>query len=115
ALRPELQLLAERAISDVLKREGPALGVTQGALVDMRLDGSVVASVGGRNYDASQFNRAVDAKRQPGCAFKLFVYLAALQNGYRPDDTIDAAPIKVGQWEPENYGGRQYGRMTLSQ
>jgi membrane peptidoglycan carboxypeptidase len=71
--------------------------------------------VGGRNYDASQFNRAVDAKRQPGSAFKLFVYLAALQNGYRPDDTIDAAPIKVGQWEPENYGGRQYGRMTLSQ
>ena len=114
-LRPELQVLAERAITDVLKREGPALGVTQGALVAMRPDGSVVAMVGGRNYDASQFNRAVDAKRQPGSAFKLFVYLAALQNGYRPDDTIDAAPIKVGQWEPENYGGRQYGRMTLSQ
>jgi 1A family penicillin-binding protein len=114
-LRPELQVLAERAITDVLKREGPALGVTQGALVAMRPDGSVVAMVGGRNYDASQFNRAVDAKRQPGSAFKLFVYLAALQNGYRPDDTIDAAPIKVGQWEPENYGGRQYGRMMLSQ
>ena len=114
-LRPELQVLAERAITDVLKREGPALGVTQGALVAMRPDGSVVAMVGGRNYDASQFNRAVDAKRQPGSAFKLFVYLAALQNGYRSDDTIDAAPIKVGQWEPENYGGRQYGRMTLSQ
>jgi len=114
-LRPELQKLAERTITDVLKREGSARGVMQGALVAMRPDGSVVAMVGGRDYDASQFNRAVDAKRQPGSTFKLFVYFAALQNGYRPDDTIDAAPIKVGQWEPENYGGQQYGRMTLSQ
>jgi 1A family penicillin-binding protein len=113
-LRPELQELADRIITEVLKREGPTRGVTQGALVAMRPDGAVVAMVGGRDYDESQFNRAVDAKRQPGSAFKLFVYFAALQNGYRPDDTIDAAPIKVGQWEPENYGGRQYGRMTLS-
>jgi penicillin-binding protein 1A len=114
-LQPELQELADRTITDVLKREGPARGVTQGALVAMRPDGSVVAMVGGRDYDESHFNRAVDAKRQPGSAFKLFVYFAALQKGYRPDDTIDAAPIKVGQWEPENYGGRQYGRMKLSQ
>ena len=113
-LQPELQELADRTIIDALKREGPARGVTQGALVAMRPDGSVVAMVGGRDYDASHFNRAVDAKRQPGSAFKLFVYFAALQDGYRPDDTIDAAPIKVGQWEPENYGGRQYGRMKLS-
>jgi 1A family penicillin-binding protein len=114
-LRPEFQELADRIITEVLKREGPTRGVTQGALVAMRPDGAVVAMVGGRDYDESQFNRAVDAKRQPGSAFKLFVYFAALQNGYRPDSTIDAAPIKVGRWEPENYGGQQYGRMTLSQ
>lgn len=114
-LQPELQELADRTITEVLKREGPARGVTQGALVAMRADGAVIAMVGGRNYDESQFNRAVDAKRQPGSAFKLFVYFAALQNGYLPDDTVDASPIKVGRWEPENYGGQQYGRMTLWQ
>src|SRR5262245_15872020 len=112
--RPELQELADRIITEVLKREGPTRGVTQGALVAMRPDGAVVAMVGGRDYDESQFNRAVDAKRQPGSAFKLFVYFAALQNGYWPDGIIDAAPIKVGQWEPENYNGRQYDRITLS-
>jgi 1A family penicillin-binding protein len=114
-LQPELQELADRIIIEVLKREGPTRGVTQGALVAMRPDGAVVAMVGGRDYHESQFNRAVDAKRQPGSAFKLFVYFAALQNGYLPDDEIDASPIKVGRWEPENYGGRQYGRMSLSQ
>ena len=114
-LQPELQKLADRTIINVLKREGTVRGVTQGALVAMRPDGSVVAMVGGRDYDESHFNRAVDAKRQPGSAFKLFVYFAALQNGYRPDDRIDARPVKVGQWEPENYGGQQYGRMKLSQ
>ena len=114
-LRPELQGLADRTITEVLKREGPARGVTQGALVAMRPDGAVVAMVGGRDYDESQFNRAVDAKRQPGSAFKLFVYFAALQNGYLPDDGIDASPIRLGRWEPENYGGEQYGRMKLSQ
>src|SRR5262245_18696839 len=114
-LQPELQELADRIITEVLKREGPTRSVTQGALVAMRPDGAVVAMVGGRDYDESQFNRAVDAKRQPGSAFKLFVYFAALQNGYRPDGAIDASPIKLGRWEPENYGGRQYGLMTLSQ
>src|SRR5262245_39616432 len=114
-LRPELQELADRIITEVLRREGSSRGVTQGALVAMRPDGAVVAMVGGRDYDESQFNRAVDAKRQPGSAFKLFVYFAALQNGYRPDDTIDASPIKIGRWEPENYGGRLFGRITLSQ
>jgi penicillin-binding protein 1A len=114
-LRPELQELAGRIITEVLKREGPTRGVRQGALVAMRPDGAVVAMVGGRDYDESQFNRAVDAKRQPGSAFKLFVYFAALQNGYWPDAVIDASPIKLGRWEPENYGGQQYGRMTLSQ
>ena len=114
-LRPELQQLAAQAVEDVLKREGAVRAVGQGALVAMRPDGSVLAMVGGRNYDQSQFNRAVDAQRQPGSTFKLFVYYAALRNGYSPDDTIDASPIEIGRWRPENYGGQQYGRMTLSQ
>jgi penicillin-binding protein 1A len=113
--QPEIQQIAAQAVEDVLTREGAGRGVSQAALVAMRPDGSVVAMVGGRNYNESQFNRAADAQRQPGSTFKLFVYYAALRNGYSPGDTIDASPIEIGRWHPENYGGQQYGRMTLSQ
>jgi len=114
-LQPELQQLAERVVNQALMRPGEARGASQAALVAMRPDGSVVAMVGGRDYSESQFNRAVDAQRQPGSAFKLFVYYAALQTGYSADDTIDASPVEVGRWRPENYGGQRYGYLTLSQ
>jgi len=114
-LDPQLQHLAERVVNEALRRPAQARGASQAALVAMRLDGSVVAMVGGRDYNESQFNRAVDAQRQPGSAFKLFVYYAALRNGYSLEDTIDASPVEVGRWRPENFGGEQYGRMGLSQ
>jgi 1A family penicillin-binding protein len=114
-LEPQLQQLAERVVNEALARPQDARGASQAALVAMRPDGSVVAMVGGRNYEESEFNRAADAQRQPGSAFKLFVYYAALRKGYSPDDTIDASPVEVNGWEPENYGGREFGRMTLSQ
>jgi 1A family penicillin-binding protein len=114
-LQPELQRLAERAIEDTLATPEASRGAGQAALVAMRPDGSVVAMVGGRNYADSQFNRAVDAQRQPGSTFKLFVYYAALRNGYSPDTLIDASPVEINGWEPENYGGAEYGRMPLSQ
>jgi membrane peptidoglycan carboxypeptidase len=76
-LQPQLQQLAERTVNEALAHPEEAHGASQAALVAMRPDGAVVAMVGGRNYDDSQFNRAVDAKRQPGSAFKLFVYYAA--------------------------------------
>jgi 1A family penicillin-binding protein len=114
-LQPELQQLAERIVNEALMRPGEARGASQAALVAMRPDGSVVAMVGGRDYGESQFNRAVDAQRQPGSAFKLFVYYAALQAGYSAEDAIDASPVELGRWRPENYGGQQYGHMTLSQ
>lgn len=69
----------------------------------MRPDGSVLAMVGGRDYDVSQFNRAVSAQRQPGSTFKLFVYLAALRNGYRLQDQIEDVPVEVRGWSPSNY------------
>ena len=69
------------------------IGDAQAALVAMRPDGRVVAMVGGRNYGKSPFNRATQARRQPGSAFKLFVYLAALRAGYTPDSMIDDRPI----------------------
>src|SRR5262249_53880706 len=78
-------------------------------------DGAVVAMVGGRDYQASQFNRAVNAQRQPGSSFKLFVYLAALRKGLSPDDTVDARSLEIKGWEPENYGDRHFGRVTLEE
>jgi penicillin-binding protein 1A len=114
-LQPQLQQLAEQTVDDALANPQEARGASQAALVAMRPDGSVVAMVGGRNYEESEFNRAVDAQRQPGSAFKLFVYYAALLKGYSPEDTIDASPVEINGWEPENYGGRDFGRMKLSQ
>jgi penicillin-binding protein 1A len=114
-LNPQLQAIAERTLNEVLAGQGAERGVSQGALVAMRPDGAVVAMVGGRDYRASQFNRAVNAKRQPGSAFKLFVYLAALRQGYTLNDSIDASPLDIQDWEPENYGGRRFGRVTLSE
>ncbi len=111
---PELQLAAERAVNRILSREGERAKASQAALVALGPDGAVLAMVGGRDYANSQFNRAVEANRQPGSAFKLFVYLAALRNGYSPDDTIDASNIQIGEWQPQNFGGKHYGRMTLA-
>ncbi|HEY2138008.1 MAG TPA: PBP1A family penicillin-binding protein [Xanthobacteraceae bacterium] len=114
-LMPDLQRAAQNILDDTLARQGRALGVSQGALVAMRPDGAVLAMVGGRDYGASQFNRAIEANRQPGSAFKLFVYLTALRKGYSPQDTIDASAVDIKGWEPENYGDAQYGRITLAE
>jgi len=112
-LDPGLQKLAEQAVADVLDGEGARRHASQAALIAMRRDGAVVAMVGGRDYQSSQFNRAVNAQRQPGSAFKLFVYFAALRSGLTPGDTVDARPLEIKGWEPENYGGRQFGRVPL--
>jgi len=114
-LDPGLQQIAEQAVADVLDADGARRHVSQGALVAMRRDGAVVAMVGGRDYQKSQFNRAVNAQRQPGSAFKLFVYFAALRNGVTLDDTVDARPLEIKGWEPENYGGHHYGRVPLAE
>src|SRR5262249_7395130 len=79
----------------------------------MAPDGAILAMVGGRDYNESQFNRAVQAKRQPGSLFKVFVYLAAFQKGLDPQTTAVDRPVQIGNWEPENYGRRFRGQMTL--
>jgi len=112
-LRPDLQRLAQDTLNQVLESQGRERHVSQGALVAMRPDGTVLAMVGGRDYAASQYNRAVEALRQPGSSFKLFVYLTALRKGYSPHDTISASAVDIRGWEPENYGGERYGRLTL--
>lgn len=91
------------------------LGGAQVAMVAMRPNGEVVAMVGGRSYKSSPFNRAVQAKRQPGSTFKLFVYLAALRSGMNPDSIIADTPINEGPYRPKNSGGTYRGDITLEQ
>ncbi len=102
-----LQRLAERAVARA------PIGDAQAALVAMRPDGRVVAMVGGRNYAASSFNRVTQARRQPGSAFKLFVYLAALRAGWAPDSLIDDSPVTIEGWTPVNSDRVYRGRITL--
>lgn len=113
-LDPEVQALAEKAVENVLAKQGSRAKASQAALVAMRPNGAVIAMVGGRNYRTSRFNRAIEANRHPGSAFKVFVYLAALRKGYSPNDVIDAGPVAIRNWRPENFGGAQYGHVTLA-
>jgi 1A family penicillin-binding protein len=114
-LQPAMQQAAEKVVGDMLARAGAEQGASEAALVAMTLDGAVVAMVGGRSYQGSQFNRAVDAMRQPGSAFKTFVYLAALKAGRTPDDTIADEPVEIGDWRPQNFDGKFHGEVTLQQ
>jgi penicillin-binding protein 1A len=114
-LDPGLQAEAEAVIAETIARDGPKAAVSQGALVAMSTDGAVRAMVGGRDYSGSQFNRATQAQRQPGSAFKPFVYLAGLEAGLRPSDQFVDAPIRLGNWQPHDYTGRYQGEMTLAE
>jgi penicillin-binding protein 1A len=109
-----LQMNAEKSLNEELAQKGDKNGVAQGAIVAMTPDGAVRALVGGRSYADSQFNRAVAAKRQPGSAFKPFVYLAALEHGLTPDTVREDKPINVKGWQPENYGHEYFGPVTLT-
>jgi penicillin-binding protein 1A len=114
-LIPRLQQSAEKIIRRAIDEEGASRGVSQAALVAMTPDGAVVAMVGGRDYKASQFNRAVTAMRQPGSTFKLFVYYAALKQGLTLADLIDDSPVEIDGWSPENSGGNYRGPVTLAE
>ena len=106
-LDANLQRLAVRAIGRA------QIGDAQAALVAMRPDGRVVAMVGGKSYSDSPFNRVTQARRQPGSAFKLFVYLAALRSGWTPDSMIDDSPITIDGWTPLNSDRVYRGKITL--
>lgn len=107
-LESRLQRAAERAVRSAGLREA------QVAIVSMRPDGRIVAMVGGKDYARSPFNRATQARRQPGSTFKLFVYLAALRSGMSPDDTVEDSPVTIADWSPKNSDGRYLGEISLA-
>ncbi len=113
-LDPLLQRIAEEELAAMLAAEGGVRRAQQAALVSLAPNGAVKAMVGGRDYGESQFNRASQALRQPGSAFKPFVYLAALEEtDYTPDTQMFDGPVRIADWQPRNYGGKYYGEVTL--
>jgi penicillin-binding protein 1A len=115
SIDPKLQSIAEAAVIDELAAKSVKFNVSQGALVAMTPDGAVRAMVGGRNYSESQYNRAVTAKRQPGSAFKPFVYLTAIEAGLTPETIRQDAPLNIKGWKPENFEHEYLGAVTLTQ
>lgn len=112
-LNMKMQRQAGEVIADTLKEHGKARKVSQGALVSMTPRGQILALVGGREYSESQYNRATEAKRQPGSAFKPIVYLAALEAGRTPESVRQDAPVRIGKWTPVNYDRKYRGPVTL--
>ncbi|NEW91309.1 PBP1A family penicillin-binding protein [Rhodopseudomonas sp. BR0M22] len=115
AIDMNVQRAAEGAIENQLRQFGRDYHATQAATVVADLDGGVRAMVGGRDYGASQFNRAVDAYRQPGSSFKPYVYTTALLNGFKPNSIVVDGPVCLGNWCPQNYGHSYSGSVTLTQ
>lgn len=115
-LDPHVQAVAEQRLAATLAGPGAAAGVTQGAVVVLdAATGSVRAMVGGRDYQSGSYNRAVLARRQPGSAFKPFVWLTALQRGLTPDSKVLDAPLRIGRWEPHDFEHRYLGEITLEE
>jgi len=110
----KLQAAAERSVRRHLEHEGAKLNVSEAAVVTMNGLGEIKAMVGGRSYVKSQFNRAVKAKRQPGSAFKAFVYLTAIEQGATPDSIEIDEPVQIGNWSPENYRRQYLGPVSLT-
>ena len=109
---PAHQIIGERVFRDYFT-ELKNRSADQAALIVIQPDGAVSAMIGGHEYSKSQFNRAVQARRQPGSAFKLFAYLAALEKGFSPSDNFSADQIVVNGWSPRNYDGHYAGRLSL--
>ncbi len=114
-LEPRIQEAAREAALKIIKgKAGIKAHASEAAVVVMKPDGAVSAMIGGADYDESTFNRATQAHRQPGSAFKPFVYLAALEAGLTPWDVRDDTPVNINGWTPTNFGGRAYGTLTLA-
>jgi penicillin-binding protein 1A len=113
ALDSNLQHYADHEVENELRQYGHDYGASQTAVVIADLDGGIRTMVGGRDYGASQFNRATDALRQPGSSFKPYVYATALANGFKPTSVMVDSPVCIGNWCPHNYSGGYSGAVTL--
>lgn len=112
---PALQQKAQAALAARIEKDGKAVSASQASALILDRNGAVVALTGGVDYATSPFNRVTQAKRQPGSAFKPFVYALALEDGYSPFDVFNDRPITIGKWQPVNYNGQYHGPMTLSE
>ncbi|HWY62774.1 MAG TPA: PBP1A family penicillin-binding protein [Rhizomicrobium sp.] len=110
----DTQTQAEHAVDEALGTEGARIGASQAALVAMTPDGAIRAMVGGKTYSESSFNRASDALRQPGSAFKPFVYLTAFEHGRSPDDIMRDGPVDIRGWKPSDFEGEFQGNISLT-
>ncbi|WP_312161649.1 PBP1A family penicillin-binding protein [Phenylobacterium sp.] len=110
---PRLQAAGAQVLRRIIEVDGKASGASQGAMVALDSTGAIRTMVGGVDYTRSVFNRAVQARRQPGSSFKPFIYAAALEKGVLPSDTRVDEPVKIGDWEPKNYGGKYAGTVTV--
>ena len=108
----ELQRQAEQSLQIISKKYKSA---NQSAIVALDFNGGILSMIGGKDYGDSQFNRVSQAQRQPGSAFKLFVYLSALENGFKPDDKVFDSEISIGEWSPQNYKKEFLGEVTISE
>ncbi len=116
SLDSALQRSAEGAIEETLEAEGAAANIEQAAVVALDDQGGMIVIVGGRSYDASKFNRATQAQRQPGSAYKTLLYAAAFEKGVRPGALYVDEPVRFPDWDdwaPRNYGGGYRGAMSL--
>jgi len=113
-LDSNLQSLAEKKYRALFKRVGKRNNISQMALVTESYNGAIVSMIGGVNYKLSQFNRVTQAKRQTGSAFKPFIYLAAIESGFKPENIIEDAPITKGDYRPKNYGNKYNGMVDLT-
>ncbi|PTE09404.1 transglycosylase domain-containing protein [Mesorhizobium helmanticense] len=108
-----IQKAAEESMEFHLRQFGKEYNVTEGAMVVIETNGAVRAIVGGRDYGASQFNRATRALRQTGSSFKPYVYATAMEHGFTPNSVVSGGPISWGGWSPHNYNGGSAGNVTL--
>jgi penicillin-binding protein 1A len=115
SLDEEIQQKLETVFDEFIEKNQAKLGKSEVAVVIMDKEGAVLGIAGGKDYQQSQFNRAIYAKRQAGSAFKTFVYLAAFENGLKPDDVFEDKKINIGTWLPDNYNDRYFGSVTLQE
>ncbi|MCP5322488.1 MAG: PBP1A family penicillin-binding protein [Candidatus Paracaedibacteraceae bacterium] len=114
-LNTRAQNAAKRTIQTQVNQYGDTKGFKEMALISMNTDGEVIAMVGGKDYSRSQFNRTTQALRQPGSAFKPFVYIAAFEKGFTPSDTMNDEPKSYGKWKPKNIYNQYRGNLTLEE